>query len=106
MPTAAPVDPKTYVIGPEDILAVRVWREPELSGAVQVRPDGKITLPLVGEMQAAGETPEGLKTKSRRLCRSTSLNLMLSFHCSRFRAASTTSRARFRVPARFRLWFP
>ena len=63
MPTAAPVDPKTYVIGPEDILSVRVWREPELSGAVQVRPDGKITLPLIGEMQAAGETPEGLKNK-------------------------------------------
>jgi polysaccharide export outer membrane protein len=63
LPTAAPVDPKTYVIGPEDILAVRVWREPELSGAVQVRPDGKITLPLIGELQAAGETPEGLKTK-------------------------------------------
>jgi polysaccharide biosynthesis/export protein len=63
LPTAAPVDPKTYVIGPEDILSVRVWREPELSSAVQVRPDGKITLPLVGEMEAAGQTPEGLKTK-------------------------------------------
>jgi polysaccharide biosynthesis/export protein len=63
MPTAAPVDPKTYVIGPEDILAVRVWREPELSSAVQVRPDGKITLPLIGEMDAAGQTPEGLKNK-------------------------------------------
>jgi polysaccharide biosynthesis/export protein len=63
LPTAAPVDPKTYVIGPEDILSIRVWREPELSSAVQVRPDGKITLPLVGEMEAAGQTPEGLKTK-------------------------------------------
>ena len=63
MPTAAPVDPKTYVIGPEDILLVHVWREQELSSAVQVRPDGKITLPLIGEMEAAGQTPEGLKTK-------------------------------------------
>ena len=63
MPTAAPVDPKSYIIGPEDILAIRVWREPELSTAVQVRPDGKITLQLVGEIQAAGETPEGLKNK-------------------------------------------
>jgi polysaccharide export outer membrane protein len=63
LPTAAPVDPKTYVIGPEDILAVRVWREPELSSAVQVRPDGKITLPLIGEMDAAGLTPEGLRNK-------------------------------------------
>jgi len=63
MPTAAPVDPRTYVIGPEDILAVKVWREPELSSAVQVRPDGKITLPLIGEVEAAGLTPEALKTK-------------------------------------------
>jgi polysaccharide export outer membrane protein len=63
LPTAAPVDPKTYVIGPEDILAIRVWREPELSTAVQVRPDGKITLSLIGELEAAGQTPEGLKNK-------------------------------------------
>jgi polysaccharide export outer membrane protein len=63
MPTAAPVDPRTYVIGPEDILVVRVWREPELSNAVQVRPDGKITLQLVGELEAAGQTPEGLQKK-------------------------------------------
>ena len=63
LPTAAPVDPKTYIIGPEDILLVRVWRENELSGGVQVRPDGKITLPLIGELDAAGLTPEGLKAK-------------------------------------------
>jgi polysaccharide export outer membrane protein len=61
MPTSAPIDPKSYVIGPEDILAIRVWREPELSQGVQVRPDGKITLPLIGELQAAGLTPEDLK---------------------------------------------
>lgn len=56
----AAVDPATYVIGPEDVLYVRVWREPELSGIVVVRPDGKITLPLVGDLQAAGLTPEKL----------------------------------------------
>lgn len=61
MPTAAPVDPKTYKIGPEDILRITVWREPELSTAVQVRPDGKITLSLIGELQAAGQTPEELR---------------------------------------------
>jgi polysaccharide biosynthesis/export protein len=63
MPMAAPIDPRTYVIGPEDILSIHVWREQELSSAVQVRPDGKITLPLIGELEAAGQTPEGLKTK-------------------------------------------
>lgn len=56
----APVDPKTYMIGPEDILLVRVWREPELSGPVAVRPDGQITLPLVGDLQAGGMSPEML----------------------------------------------
>jgi polysaccharide export outer membrane protein len=56
----APVDPKTYRLGPEDVILVRVWRENDLSGAMLVRPDGKITMPLVGEIQAAGETPEQL----------------------------------------------
>jgi polysaccharide biosynthesis/export protein len=63
MPTAAPVDPAKFEIGPEDIIRISVWREPELSSAVQVRPDGKITMALVGEIQAAGETPESLKQK-------------------------------------------
>jgi polysaccharide biosynthesis/export protein len=54
----AAVDTKTFVIGPEDGLSVRVWREPELSGNFVVRPDGKISLPLVNEIQAGGLTPE------------------------------------------------
>lgn len=57
---AAPVDPKSYVIGPEDVIGVNVWREPNMSGAVPVRPDGKITLPLIGDVQAGGLTPEQL----------------------------------------------
>ncbi len=56
----APVDPKTYIIGAEDILQVRVWREPDLSGPVGVRPDGMISLPLLGDMKAGGLTPEKL----------------------------------------------
>jgi polysaccharide biosynthesis/export protein len=56
----APIDPRTYVIGPEDVLMIRVWREPELSGQIPVRPDGKISLQLVGEVQASGLTPEQL----------------------------------------------
>lgn len=54
------VDPKAYVIGPEDLLLIRVWREAELSGQFPVRPDGKISLALVNEVQAAGLTPEQL----------------------------------------------
>jgi polysaccharide biosynthesis/export protein len=55
--TGSPVDPKAYVIGPEDVLYVDVWREPANSGHFVVRPDGKISLPLIGEIQAAGLTP-------------------------------------------------
>lgn len=56
----APVDPKTYLIGAEDILQIKVWREADLSGPVGVRPDGKISLPLIGDLQASGLTPEKL----------------------------------------------
>ncbi len=56
----APIDPKTYLIGAEDILQIRVWREPDLSGPVGVRPDGKISMPLIGDLQASGLTPEKL----------------------------------------------
>jgi polysaccharide biosynthesis/export protein len=59
----AAVDPKTYVIEAEDIVSIRVWREPEMSGLFTVRPDGKISLHLVGEVQAGGLTPSQLETK-------------------------------------------
>ena len=48
------------MIGAEDVLLIRVWRDAEVSGQVMVRPDGKITLQLLGEIQAAGLTPEAL----------------------------------------------
>jgi len=63
VPTAAPVDPKSYIIGPQDILLIRVWREPELSSGVQIRPDGKFTMPLIGEVQAEGLTPDQLSAQ-------------------------------------------
>jgi polysaccharide export outer membrane protein len=46
-----------YVIGPLDQLQVFVWRNPELSAKVQVRPDGRITTPLISDMPAVGKTP-------------------------------------------------
>src|SRR5580700_2004918 len=58
----APVDPKAYIIGAEDVISIRVWHEPENSGEFVVRPDGKISVPLVGEIQAAGLSPEKLST--------------------------------------------
>ena len=57
---AALVLPKGYVIGPEDVLSIVVWREKDMSWEVVVRPDGKISLPLLNDVQAAGYTPEQL----------------------------------------------
>jgi len=50
-----------YVIGANDVLAVNVWKEPDISRSVPVRSDGKISLPLVGELQASGQTPRQLE---------------------------------------------
>ncbi len=47
----------TYKIGPQDVLRIDVWKEPDISRVVPVRPDGKITLPLLNDVQAAGQTP-------------------------------------------------
>jgi polysaccharide export outer membrane protein len=55
--TALKAHDDSFVIGNDDVLAVNVWKEPEVSKSVPVRSDGKISLPLVGEVQAAGETP-------------------------------------------------
>jgi polysaccharide biosynthesis/export protein len=54
------LDTNRYVIGAEDSLQVTVWKEPTLSGTVPVRPDGMISLNLVGDMRAAGSTPMSL----------------------------------------------
>jgi polysaccharide biosynthesis/export protein len=47
----------SFVIGNDDVLAINVWKEPDISRSIPVRSDGKISLPLVGEVQAAGTTP-------------------------------------------------
>jgi len=53
---SAEVTPPDYRIGPQDILRIDVWKEPEISRSVPVRPDGKISLPLLNDVQAAGLT--------------------------------------------------
>jgi len=59
-PAASPVDPETYVIGPGDTVQVFVWRNPDLTTTVPVRPDGRISTPLVEDMIAVGKTPKQL----------------------------------------------
>lgn len=49
-----------YVIGAEDALHIAVWKEPDFTATLPVRPDGKISLPLLGDVQAAGMTPKEL----------------------------------------------
>lgn len=58
----ATADPN-YVIGPQDVLDVSVWKEAELTRSVPVRPDGKISMPLLNDVQAAGLTPMQLTSQ-------------------------------------------
>lgn len=51
----------SFLIGNDDVLAVNVWKEPDISRSIPVRSDGKISLPLVGEVQATGQTPRRLE---------------------------------------------
>jgi len=53
--------PADYIIGAEDVLGIVFWRDQEMTGDVTVRPDGMITLPLVGDLRAAGLTPPALR---------------------------------------------
>jgi polysaccharide biosynthesis/export protein len=69
-PAAAPsqaeagvTPPADYVVGPEDVLGIVIWRERELSGDVIVRPDGKISLPLLNDIDVAGLTPDQVRER-------------------------------------------
>jgi polysaccharide biosynthesis/export protein len=66
-PTPATTDP-AYIIGAEDVLDINVWKEPDVSRVVPVRPDGRISLPLINDVQAAGLSPQQLSgTLTERL---------------------------------------
>ena len=71
----APATPDAnYSIGSEDVLMIDVWKEPEISRTVPVRRDGKISLPLLNDVQAAGLTPSQLSTEIERRLRSDLVN--------------------------------
>ena len=61
--SAAKPHEDSFVIGDDDVLAINVWNEKEISRSVPVRSDGRISLPLVGEVQAAGQTPLKLEVE-------------------------------------------
>ena len=56
-PPGAPVDANTFVLGAEDQITISMWDEPKFDGSYTIRPDGKIMVKLIGEIQAAGLTP-------------------------------------------------
>ena len=62
-PIVSAAAPPDYVIGPDDLLTVVFWRDKDLTTDATVRPDGKISLPLIGDIQAAGERPEQLRLR-------------------------------------------
>jgi len=67
-PAAINADSKDdYVIGADDVLAINVWKEPELSRSAPVRPDGRVTLPLVGDIEASGNTPKQLQASIEKI---------------------------------------
>lgn len=59
----APVLPPGYLIGADDVLSVIYWREKDMSAEVTVRPDGKVALPLLNDVQAAGLTPDDFRDR-------------------------------------------
>ena len=61
--------PDEYVIGPDDVLSITFWREKDLSAEVTVRPDGKVTVPLLNDIMASGKTPEQLRDVIREAAR-------------------------------------
>lgn len=58
-----PAVPPSYVIGAQDVLSIVFWRDKDMSADVVVRPDGRISLPLLNDVQAAGFTPEQLRAQ-------------------------------------------
>ena len=62
-PAASAPHDNSFVIGNDDVLAINVWKEPDISRSIPVRSDGKISLPLAGEVQAAGQTPAKLEAE-------------------------------------------
>jgi len=72
----------TYIIGPGDTLQIFVWRQPELSVSVPVRPDGKVSTPLVEDIVAVGKTPSQLAREMEKVLseyvRSPQVNVIVS----------------------------
>ncbi|MCK7548621.1 XrtA/PEP-CTERM system exopolysaccharide export protein [Marinobacter koreensis] len=63
MPKVSEIQPEPYLIGIGDTISIHVWRNPELSQSIVVRPDGYISMPLMGDVKADGKEPEALASE-------------------------------------------
>ncbi len=79
---AEPASTRDYVIGPEDVLDISVWKEPDLSRSLPVRLDGKISMPLLNDVQAAGltvtELSQSITEKLKRYLNAPRVTVMVS----------------------------
>ena len=100
------VNPSTYLIGPEDILKIEVYREDQLSRLVNVRPDGKITLLLIGDVQAEGLTPERLTAQVKEAYSQTLINPEVTISVMAVNSKSFTITGKVNRPGRMPLVTP
>ncbi len=77
-PSRAQVSDKAYIIGPEDVLEIQVWERKDLNQTVFVRPDGRTSLPLVGEIMVAGKTVQELQDHLAKVYDKTSQNAVVT----------------------------
>jgi polysaccharide export outer membrane protein len=82
LPSAAVVDANSYVIGASDVLTITVWKQPDLSGNLLVRPDGMVSLALLGDVQASGLTPtqlsDQISSKLRKFIQDPNVSVVVS----------------------------
>jgi polysaccharide export outer membrane protein len=103
---ASPPGLPEYRIGPEDVLVVSVWQNAELTRTVSVRPDGKISLPLINDVQAAGLTPLELREVIIRALREYMPSPEVSVGLSEMNSFKVTVMGEVKRPDRYRLRAP
>ena len=105
-PVPQSVNPSTYLIGPEDILKVEVYQNDPLSRLVNVRPDGKITLLLIGDVQAEGLTPERLTAQVKEAYSQTIIDPQVYISVMAVNSKSFTVSGKVNKPGRMQLVTP
>ena len=103
-PAATPAQPTDYIVGPQDVLAITVWDQTELSGKYTVEADGSITFPLIGRVQAGGLTLHGIEIElKRRLADGYFKNPQLSVSVDTYRSRRVFIVGEVRTPGTYTL---